>query len=148
MELHNIVLKFQPLELDSNGAEYIVKIATLILDFDLEIMERPFLTPLNVVIILMVKNNTYNLHEKFSRKEPIAILAVGGSRLVGLDKLLDGEKIHVNYPMNYTILYNEEKNCIDIEIHDKQKTVVNDFDLQLIQHQNEKAKEMIRQKLA
>jgi hypothetical protein len=111
-------------------------------------MESPFSTPLSVVINLMVKNNTYKLHEKFSRKEPRAVLAVGGSRLVGFDNLLEGERFLINYPINYILSYNKEKKCIDIKVQDNQKTIVNDFDLRVIQHQNEKAKEMIRQKLA
>jgi hypothetical protein len=132
------------LELNSKGTYHTVKIAAL--TFGLEVIDGPFLTPLSVAINLTVKNNAYHSYGKHNHHEPRAFLALMGSRPVELDKLLDGRRYRVNYPINYILSYNKEKNCIDIEVHDKQKTVITAFDLRLIQRQNQKAKEMINQK--
>jgi hypothetical protein len=143
MKIHNPVLKFNPLEIKHGLDDIKIRIASLIFEIDVNMMSNSITRHIEIEII--AKNNPYYLHGKYYYDD-IQTFFIAGSQRVEFNYLLREKKSQMRFPMVYTILYNEEKNCIDIRTNgDNQKTVVNDFELRLIQHQIEKAKYMIAQ---
>jgi hypothetical protein len=144
MKIHSSVLKFDPLEIKHGLDDIKIRIATLVFEIDFNIQNNSKSS--HIEIEIAVKNNPYYLHGKYYYDD-IESFFIVGARHVEFNHLLHGEKnqIFYYYPRRYIILYNKEKKCIDIKIDDNQKTVVNDFELRLIQQQIEKAKYMIAQ---
>jgi len=141
MKIHSPILKFDPLEIKHGLDDIKIRIATLVfkIDFNEAMLRR-------IEIEIIVKNNPYYLHGKYYYDD-IGAFFIVGSRQVEFNYLLREKKSQIHYPMDYTILYNEEKKYIDMKISCNQKTVVNDFELRLIQQQIEKAKIIIAQEV-
>jgi hypothetical protein len=142
MKIHNPVLKFNPLEIKHGLDDIKIRVATLVFEIDVNMMSNSITRHIEIEII--AKNNPYYLRGKHNYDD-IRTFFIAGSRRVEFNYLLREKKSQMRFPMVYTILYNEEKNCIDIKIGDNQKTVINDFELRLIRRQIEKAKHRIAQ---
>jgi hypothetical protein len=144
VKIHNSILKFDPLEIKHGLDDIKIRIAALVFEIDFNTQNNLMSRRMEIEII--AKNNPYYLNGKYHYDDIGAFFIVGSQR-IEFNYLLREKKSQMHYPMDYTILYNEEKKCIDIKISGNQKTVVNDFELRLIQQQIEKAKIMVAQEV-
>jgi hypothetical protein len=144
MKIRNQILKFNPLEIKHGLDDIKISIASLRFNIDFNVSNSSMARLIEFKVI--VKNNPYYLSGKMHYKD-IKVLFIVGTRSIDFNDLLREKKIQIHSPRDYTILYDDEKKCIDIKISGHQKTVINDFELGLMLHQIEKAKEKIKEKI-
>jgi hypothetical protein len=95
---------------------------------------------------LKVKNIPYYLHGKYHYDDIMTMLDIGGKTIPFGLILREGE-YQTTDNIQYTLLYDEEKNQIDIKVSDDRKTIINNFEMRLLQRQIEKAKNLIKEKV-